>query len=365
LSKFDFIVIGGGIIGMATARELALQGVEVTLIEKNALGMQSSWAAGGIISSMRPWAESHEAVLLSEYSKKSYPDFVNALQIETGIDPEYIKSGLVIVDEGHTAKAKQWADNNSVNTQDNFEKNTGHISIPEHSVLLPDIAQVRPPRLLKALRKSLENLSVSIYENTKITAIEIKNNQFHSIELNDEKMTADSLIITAGAWSNSLGVDINFQIETTPLRGQMLCVQPVEQISDKIILDGGHYFIPRKDGRLLIGSTMEDVGFIDETTTAGKEELLEWAYSMSPSLRQAKVVSHWSGLRPATSNGKPFIGRLAKNKNIYVNTGHFRKGILQAPASAQLLVDSIFEKSSFMDIENFSLEKANIESVLV
>lgn len=365
MTKFDFIIIGGGIIGMATARELTIRGANVALFDRGQLGMETSWAAGGIISSMRPWLESKDSASLSEYSKKLYPKYVEKLKQESGVDSEYVKSGLVIINEDHSEKTKKWAIDKKIKLEVNVENTSSSISLPEHSVILPDIAQVRPPKLLKALRKSLEKLLVSIYENTEILNIGVKNNQFQSIEFSEGKLAADSIIITAGPWSKTVLSRIDVEVGVKPIRGQMLCLKPDDVITERMILDGGHYFIPRKDGHLLIGSTMEDTAFVNETTKEGKQELLDWAYKMSPKLKKAKPVSHWSGLRPSTSIGKPLIGRVPSFKNIYLNTGHFRKGILQAPSSAQLLVDSIFEKPSFMDIENFSLQKENIESVFV
>ena len=360
MNKTDYIVIGGGIIGMSTARELAVRGASVALFDRGELGMESSWAAGGIISPMRPWAESCESVLLSEYSKKLYPNYVEELKQETGVDSEYIKSGLVIIDEEHAAKTRQWAADKKIKTIDNIGQNSSDIKLPDYSVLLPEIAQVRPPKLLKALRKSLEKLSVSIFENTEITGLEINSNVVQSVEFDGGNAMADAIIITAGAWSNSILKNINAEIDIKPIHGQILCVKPDEQITGQMILDGPHYFIPRKDGHLLIGSTMEDIGFINQTTKEGRQDLLDWAYSMEPSLKKAIPVSHWSGLRPSTKIGKPIIGQVPNFKNIYLNTGHFRKGILQAPASARLIADSIQGKKSFMDIEEFAVEYKKI-----
>jgi len=222
--------------------------------------------------------------------------------------------------------------------------------------LLPEISQVRPPRLLKALHKSLKKLSVSIYEYTEITNLVTKNNRFEYVEFNGGKAVADAVIITAGAWSKSVLGKISNEINIKPIRGQIICVKPGKQIIDKMILDGGHYLIPRLDGHMLIGSTMEDVGFVNETTEIARQALMDWAYSISPDLGSAQFVRHWSGLRPLTGDGKPIIGPILNFKNIYLNTGHFRKGILQAPASAILLVDYLIGNTSFMDIDKFTIE---------
>ncbi len=350
--SFDYIIVGGGIIGMMTARELATRGAKVAIFDRNKLGMESSWAAGGILSAMRPWSEPAASVILSEQGKKLYPEYVKALQQETGIDSEYIRSGLVIIDRDHAASTKAWA--SSVNIKiEGIENLYCNVNLPNYSVLLPEIAQVRPNRLLKALYKSLQNLSVSIYENTEISRLEITNGQFQFVEFDGGKLVADAVIVTAGAWSNSLlGNELNIR----PIRGQMVCVKTEEKLFDNVILDGPHYLMPRRDGHILIGSTMEDVGFINETTKEAREELLDWAYSVCPALKSAKPVSQWSGLRPSAAANIPIIGQLPEYENIYINAGHFRKGIIQAPSSAKLLVDTLLGKDSFMDINRFSLD---------
>lgn len=356
MTKFDFIVVGGGIVGMTSARELAMQGSSVAIFDRKELGMETSWAAGGILSSMRPWAEHSASAQLSEQGKILYPDYVESLKQESGVDSEYIRSGLIIVAEDHAYRTKAWASSGNIKLVDNIQSSSSGLNLPEHSVLLPDIAQVRPPKLLKALRKSLEGLSVSIYENTEITNLEVKNNQFQSVEFDGGKVHAGAVIITAGAWSNSILGNINIEIDAKPIRGQIVCIKLDNNVLDKIILDDAHYLIPRNDGHILIGSNMEDVGFVNETTKVALQELLKWAYSIYPALSKAKPVRHWSGLRPSTATGKPIIGQIPGFKNIYINTGHFRKGIIQAPASARLLVDSLSGKTSFMDIENFNIE---------
>lgn len=357
MTKFDFIIVGGGIIGMTTARELALRGASVAIFDKGELGQEASWAAGGILSSMRPWTENPVSAELSEQGKLLYPRYASTLKYETDIDPEYIKSGLTIIEPSHIAEIKYWASSKRINVKD-YPFNTHHmLRIPQQAVLLPEIAQLRPPRLLKSLYTSLKSLSVSVFENTEITKLVTEKGRFQSIEFVGGKLTADAVIITAGAWSKTLLNNIADNINIKPIHGQMLCVKPTEQILESIILDGGHYLIPRLDGHVLIGSTMEDIGFDKTTTSIARQELLDWAVSVWPDIETAQIIKHWSGLRPSSDIEKPYIGPILGFKNIYLNTGHFRKGILQAPASAKLLADLLSGESSFMDFEKFSINR--------
>lgn len=354
--NYEYIIIGGGVIGMATARELALRGSVVAIFDKGELGKEASWSAGGILSSMRPWAEHPASAELSEQGKRLYPGYVESLKDETGIDSEYFRSGLMIIDKVHVEKTKAWAKALRIDLQENITDKVYDFKLPEQSVSLPEIAQIRPPRLIKALKESLKQLPVSIYENTEITNISVKDNQFSHVEFKCGKTYADAVIVTAGAWSTSVLKSITNQIDIKPMHGQMLCVKPTEQKLHTMVLDDAHYLIPRQDGQVLIGSTMEDFGFIKKTTPNARKELLDWSQSLWPELVNAKIVSHWSGLRPSSEGGKPIIGPIAELEGIYVNAGHFRKGILQAPASAKLLADYLSDKNSFMPIELFNIE---------
>ncbi len=339
--KPDCLVIGGGVIGMFTARELALRGLSVSLFDKGLLGMESSWAAGGILSSMRIWSEHPFSAELSNEGKACYADLVEELKEQTGIDAEYYRSGLLMINESDVEHTRQWAGKKQVSYYDNHEDYPKNMHIPAYSIFLPEIAQLRVPRLLKALHASLIKLGVSIFENTAITGMDIKEGICKSIQAGSETYYADSFIISAGAWSEQvLGIN-NEQVAIKPVLGQMLCVKFDEQRLETMVLDGGHYFIPRKDGHVLIGSTMEDVGFTKETSQSARNNLMEWARALWPDVAKAEFIKHWSGLRPATDNGKPYLGKLKDHENVYINAGHFRKGILQAPVCARKIAEML------------------------
>ncbi len=342
---------------MSTARELAVRGANVALIDKGKSGQEASWAAGGILSSMRPWSENSASAELSEHGKTCYPAYVRALSVATGIDPEYVRSGLVIIDAAHIDAITSWAQHKCIKIRMDFKYPGLALVLPEQAILLPEIAQIRPPRLLQALRKNLRQLSVSTFENTPITDLAIKQGRFDHVTFCNGKLAADAVIITAGAWSTLILKNIIGHIEIKPIHGQMICLKPDKHILKSIILDGDHYLIPRRDGHVLVGSTMEAIGFNKQTTMHAREKLLAWAISVWPALKTATLVKHWAGLRPLSNTEKPFIGVVPNFKNIYLNAGHFRKGILQAPASATLLADMLSGHASFMDIERFAISK--------
>ena len=176
--KYGYLIIGGGVIGMATALELVKKGVRVAIFDRGQLGMEASWAAGGILSSMRPWAENPASAQLSEMGKSMYLAFTEDLKDQTGIDPEYYRTGLNIINREHIDNIKQWALISNIEVSQEVEGSVKDIHLPTFAVHLPEIAQVRPPKLIKALKASLKQRGVSIYENTEIENIVIRNNRF-------------------------------------------------------------------------------------------------------------------------------------------------------------------------------------------
>lgn len=333
--------MGGGIIGMTTARELAQRGLTVGLVDSGVLGQEASGAAGGILSSMRPWSENPDSKKLSMQGMELYEKYTEELIDQTDIDPEYYRSGLLMINEMDVSHSKRWVNDNHVSFSSSYHDYPFGMCIPETSLFLPDIAQIRVPRLLKALQASLDEFKVALYQNTKITELEISNGSCKALKSETEDFYADTFIITAGAWSQQLtGMDAE-HISIKPVFGQMLCVKFPKQVLNTMVLDGAHYLIPRMDGHVLIGSTMEHTGFEKKMTKTARRKLMGWATNLWPDIKDAEFVKQWSGLRPATDNGKPYLGRLETYDNVFINAGHFRKGILQAPACARKIADMV------------------------
>jgi len=325
------IVVGGGIVGCLTALALRDRGCQVTLVERNVVAAQtsgeSSWAGAGILFPLLPWMYKDAVNQLAMEGASLYPALCERLLNETGIDPEYTQSGMQILLSFDEEVAINWCENYQVPVEKKAD-----------GLLLPTIAQVRPPHLLQALRQILIQNGVSLLENTLLEPLK-------SIEKIDSWETstglvleADAFVVTSGAWSFDLLKDTAAGLNIKPMRGQILLYdvsnQPVLEKLENIIYSNGFYLVPRRDGLLLAGSTLEDVGFDKNTTEAVKQELQTKAESIMPSLKHATIRKHWSGLRPGTPDNLPTITAHPSIKNLYLNTGHFRYGLTMAPASA-------------------------------
>jgi glycine oxidase len=157
------------------------------------------------------------------------------------------------------------------------------------------------------------------------------------------------VVICAGAWSAEVLKNLSAPLKIEPVKGQMLLFKFKQQPIASILLHGGRYLIPRRDGHMLIGSTLEYRGFDKSPTPAAKQSLLDSAYKILPMLKRHKPVAQWSGLRPAAPEGIPFIGKLEGFENLYINAGQFRNGLVLAPASARLLADELLGGTPILD----------------
>lgn len=206
---------------------------------------------------------------------------------------------------------------------------------------MPDIAQVRNPRLLRALLKRVAQLGGKIIEGCAVNSLKTERQQIKNIASSCGEFVADYTIVSAGAWSKEiLGVHA-LKLAVKPIKGQMLLfkfdIPPVHTI----LVQDDLYIIPRRDGHLLIGSTLEDVGFDKQTTTSARNHLLMRAQTILPSLCEMSLKQHWAGLRPASPDNIPVIARHPIIRNLFINSGHFRYGVTMAPASAEILVNEI------------------------
>lgn len=356
----ECIVVGGGIVGMLTARELAQADCRVRLIERGVLGGESSWAGGGILSPLYPWRAPEAVSRLARWGQRRYPELAAELGAATGIDPEWVQSGLLVLDDPGAEQALRWAARQRI-TLDHIV-DTQHIAALEpacriagRALWLPEVAQIRNPRLIRALRADLDRRGVALQEHAVVTGIECSAGRVSGVRTADELFSAEIVVVAAGAWSARVLEAVDIRIDVAPVRGQMLLYRGVPGAVRRILLDAGHYAIPRRDGRVLVGSTVEEVGFDKETTPAARDELRQAAEALVPVLARCEIERHWSGLRPGSAHEIPYICPVPGIEGLFLNAGHFRNGLLLAPASARLLADLILGRRGEFDPHPYAL----------
>lgn len=358
----DITLIGGGAIGLLTARELIKAGASVTVIEKNTLGQESSWAGGGILLPLYPWRQAEAITHLVLQSFSLYPTLAAELSAETGIDPEWTQCGLLITQNPDIAAATAWCLRHDVAFQAADPALFKALDTqPEHPLWLPDIAQARNPRLVKSLRQDLLNKGANLIEHCGLLGINRTGTRITSIDTDCGTLAANQVLITAGAWTGQLFKQLFPESQTAPhiapVKGQMLLFDAPPGLLQTMVLDGDQYLIPRRDGKILAGSTVEHDDFNKTTSLAAKERLAAFALRLLPALKTAPLLAHWAGLRPGTEHGVPYIAKHPEFDNLSINAGHFRNGLVMGPASAQLMADLILNRPPHIAPEPYQLDR--------
>jgi glycine oxidase len=338
----EIIVVGAGALGLATAEALLGRGHMVTVLERGQVGRESSWAGGGILSPLCPWDYPDSVTRLALRGMALFGDMAARLHEATGIDPEYRRCGMLVKPPFDVEAATQWC------AQHGFP-----LEQRGNDLFLPDVAQARNPRLLQALRASVESLGGRVVEQCAVDQIISDSNQVKHLATSQGDFHADTYIITAGAWSKQLLGEYALHADIKPIRGQMLLFKFDTPPLPNIVLQDGLYLIPRQDGHLLVGSTLEDVGFDKSITETARDMLLQRAIAILPSLAGMPITQHWSGLRPASPGNLPTIGRHPALQNLFINSGHFRYGVTMSPASVEVLLNEMEGKPQPFDVSAY------------
>ncbi|MDP1680828.1 MAG: FAD-dependent oxidoreductase, partial [Burkholderiales bacterium] len=222
--------------------------------------------------------------------------------------------------------------------------------LPQESrIWLPDVAQVRNPRLVAALRAAVVQLGGVIHEHCPAVGVVARNRQVTAVQTPAETFPADNVVLATGAWSGLGLAGLAATPNIRPVRGQMLLFKLEPGVLNTVLFRHGLYLIPRRDGHVLVGSTIEDAGFDKTTDDATRQRLHADAASLLPQLAVLQPVQHWAGLRPGSPDNIPIIDRHPDFDNVFINTGHFRYGVTMAPASAELLVNLMEDVTPALD----------------
>ncbi len=371
----DVAIIGGGVIGLAVARSLALRGLRrVLLLERTALGAESSSAAAGMLA---PQAEADCDSDFFDFSCRSrdmYPAFAASLQEETGIGIELDTTGTLYLafteeDAFELEQRYEWQSKAGLAVE-RFDPETAVLFEPSvaanvRAVLrFPHDMQVENRRLISALAVSNEQFGVTLETGVAVTSLKVEHGRLTGIETSRGCVATENVVIAGGAWTSEIGLANNqspdkalpaFRIE--PVRGQMLCFEANPRICSHVIYSPRGYVVPRSDGRLLAGSTTEHAGFDKRVTGQGVAQIMSAALEIAPNIGALPMIDQWAGLRPRAPDGLPVLGPCAEIGGVFYATGHYRNGILLTPITGELIAGAIVDRTVSADLKKFSPDR--------
>jgi glycine oxidase len=364
----DVLVVGGGVIGLSLAYELASRGAQVRVIDAGRPGAEASWAGAGILPPANA-ASDDPLERLAAISNELHARWSQELRELTGIDNGYRRTGAIYVarDAAVAAILQRYAamaHQLSVDARSLTHEELSHLEPDvrpsgqlQAAWLLPDECQIRNPRHLKALTVACQISGVEITAGAAADDFEIRGNRVRGVRTNVGVLAADTFCLTTGAWTAALARRLAIAPQIVPIRGQIVLLSSRQPMPERIINEGGRYLVPRGDGRVLVGSTEEDVGF-DRSTTAGAiSGLLDFALSLVPGLAAAQVERTWAGLRPASGDGLPYLGRVPQLENAFVAAGHFRSGLQLSPGTALVMSQLIRGERPDVEMDAFRLDR--------
>ncbi len=346
MKTWDVIVIGGGIIGLSLSIELRKHGASVLVVERGEPGREASHAAGGMLVDC-PLETKRALQPLATASAKMYPEFAHELEIESGMKVDLRDFGTILfLSEEHSDQATEFAPASLANLEPVL---TG--SNPEGTTVYLSERSVDPRALTAAAWKTAKNRGVDFSSGDPVTSVNLCDGAVSGITTTKTSFLSDKVVNCAGAWSGHIAP---LAFPTRPVKGQMLCLaMPSRNLIKHVIRSPKAYLIPRSDGRLLVGATVEEAGFDKRTNPASILGLHRAALELVPKLRDARILEDWAGLRPGTPDALPILGATT-TPGYYVATGHFRDGILLAPITAKVMAHVIEGAEPKYDLKAFS-----------
>jgi glycine oxidase ThiO len=371
VKSHDVVVVGAGIIGLSIAYELKLrnQKLRIVVLEKNAAGKEASWASAGMLEPQLILKETSDTgqddsqrifFNLCVESQFIFEEYIRRLEWLSKVDCEYRKEGILkLVPPGMNADTEMaWLARLGIRTQywnqEEAENYEPALAEGYSAIHLPDNHQVENRKMVQALIRACWNMEIEIVENFSVTDFSIVNDAVSAVNGHTAQYSAAHYVLAAGSWSSQFPALHGIVPEIRPMRGQISCLQmPKPQFVRHAGYLDDFYFVPRNDGRILIGSTVEDAGYNKSVSKEITDRFLAKLEEIIPNSTYFKLIDSWSGLRPMSPDRYPVLGETALS-NFFVAAGHFRNGILLTPITARLMAEVILEQKVSPLIRPFS-----------
>jgi glycine oxidase len=366
VKTFDVAIVGGGVIGASIAFELAGEKRQVVVFDRRQPGREASWAAAGMLSPAPDSPRDLPLAPLGAESLRLYPDFIARVEAESGKSAAYAREGTLEVfsdadgeahRDGRVDLCRQLAlraEPLELTAARHWEPALGEGA--RAVAWLPDEGIVEPRALTHAVITAAQHRNVEIRGDCPVTELISERNRCTGCIAGGERISAGHVVVAAGCFSGQLGGASGLLARiapTRPVRGQMLALRPRGASLRRVLRSERAYLVPRRDGRIVAGSTVEEAGFEKRVTPEGVRKIFDAALELFPGLADAELVETWSGLRPGTPDDLPILGPTGV-EGLLIASGHYRNGILLAPVTAKLMRDWIVDGRTHWDAKAFS-----------
>jgi glycine oxidase len=361
----DVVVIGGGVIGLSIAWNLAKQQQRTILVEKNQPGQEASSAAAGILAVASGRSKRGPMYQLKRASQALFPALVAELEEQSGVDIEYQTAGVLDLIRTDTDE-KKYRQLSELRREQGYSATW--LSAEEVRRLEPELTtdlrgavhfvddhHLHNGQLANAWATAAARLGVSVQTGTTVNEARIASGKVEAVRIGEEWVSANTIVIAAGSWSQQVGEIFGLPIPVQPAKGQMLTVRSTQV--RHVIAWNDHYLVPRKSGEIVMGSTVEFIGHNKDVTLETVRTLIDRSMDLVPAVRTAPLSRFWAGLRPYSPTRRPILCRAPGLDNVILATGHHRNGIVLAPITGQLMCELITTGTTSMSLEPFAFPR--------
>lgn len=362
-SVVDVIIVGGGVIGSSIAYELSLRGISSLVLERDEIASEASSAAAGMLAAQAEFIEEAPLFELALKSRAMFPLLVEKLKEHTGMDIGYVNQGILRIakNEKDVLRYQEQAKHHHylglsadwLTKKQTLELEPLLTPSVEGALFIEDDAQVISSQLTVAYAKAAVTLGAQVHKYSEVQELLYDHGKIRGVRVQNENIFCEKVVIASSIWSTRLLQSIGYNLPLISVKGECIAVRHTHSMIRRTIYSDGCYLVPKANGELIVGATVKPRVMNKSVTLGGLSSLIQAAEQLVPSIRESEMITAWSGLRPITPTGLPYIGEHPEIGGLFIATGHYRNGILLSPVTGVMIADLIEGNKLEDDISDF------------